>query len=68
MADKFHPGNKVRHKKSGGLYEVMATARLEATLEPVHVYRSLADGQVWVRPDTEMLDGRFELVNAPTGS
>jgi hypothetical protein len=51
----------VTHKKTGGLYEVMGPATLEASGEAVTVYRSMADGRVWVRPTAEMLDGRFEL-------
>lgn len=54
----------IRHIKSGGLYEVLGPALIEATLADVTVYRSLQeDGKVWVRPAAEMLDGRFELVS-----
>ena len=41
-----------RHYK-GGLYRKLYNATLEATLEPVVVYRSLKDDHVWVRPVVE---------------
>ncbi len=37
-----------RHYK-GGLYGVVAWATDEPTMTPVVVYRSVADGRVWVR-------------------
>lgn len=43
------PGQRFRHYK-GGLYEVVATATLEATHEPLVVYRADSDGTVWARP------------------
>lgn len=53
---------KWQHKKSGGIYEVICTALVEATLEPVIIYRKV-DGQgantVWTRPVNEFMDGRF---------
>lgn len=55
----------VRHVKSGGLYKVMGPAKIEATLEDVVVYMSLRDGTVWVRPYTEMIDGRFVQATRP---
>lgn len=37
----------------GNRYQVIAIAKLEATLEDVVVYRALyGDGQMWVRPAT----------------
>lgn len=49
-----------KHVRTGGLYEVLvADARIEATLEPVVVYKSMTDGVVWVRPVAEFMDGRF---------
>lgn len=33
----------------GGLYRLLHEAILEATEEPVVVYRSEADGRIWVR-------------------
>lgn len=59
-----------RHKKSGGLYTVIALARVEATLERVVVYQAVTDewemvegpDHVWTRPLAEFADGRFERV------
>lgn len=48
-----------KHVKSGGTYIVHLKGKLESTLEPVTVYQGL-DGQVWVRPDAEFDDGRFQ--------
>ena len=54
------PGQVYRHLKTGGLYRIIdPDALLEATREAVVVYRSLADGQTWVRSRTEFFDGRF---------
>jgi hypothetical protein len=58
---------KVRHKKRGTTYEVIDTGRLQVDgdldMEKVTIYRG-EDGQVWVRPDYEFNDGRFEAVPA----
>ena len=50
---------RMRHRKTGGIYTVMALALEEATLEPVVVYCG-ATGQVWTRPASEFFDGRYE--------
>lgn len=55
----FAAGDDVRHLKSGGCYRVLAYARLEATLEVCCVYQHSDSALVWVRPITEMHDGRF---------
>lgn len=47
-----------RHRK-GGLYRLIARARIEATLEPCAVYVSVTDDLAWVRPEAEFEDGRF---------
>ena len=49
-----------RHKKTGGLYQVVTQARVEATMIESIVYRSLNNGHCWVRPEAEFFDGRFE--------
>lgn len=50
-----------KHKKTGGYYTLVSrNAKIEATLEPVCVYRSLKDNTIWVRPESEFFDGRFE--------
>lgn len=54
-----------RHRK-GGLYRVVTTALIEATLELAVVYDS-SDGHVWVRPYKEFHDGRFTELAPATG-
>lgn len=69
------PG-KYRHFK-GGRYEVLFTATHSETLEQMVVYRSLAGGDVWVRPasmwnETVTRDGktfrRFTPIDETDGS
>lgn len=54
-----------RHVKKGGLYMVLHwDARIEASPhDEAVVYKSLRNGQVWVRPLTEFMDGRFKCVS-----
>jgi hypothetical protein len=62
-AGRLWGGMKVRHVKSGGKYNVVCVAKVEATLDPVVVYRSLKDHDaVWTRPLAEFCDGRFVAV------
>ena len=56
LPDTTHPTH--RHRK-GGLYRLIARARIEATLEPCAVYVSVTDDLAWVRPEAEFQDGRF---------
>ncbi|QDP61580.1 MAG: hypothetical protein Tp138OMZ00d2C19078261_41 [Prokaryotic dsDNA virus sp.] len=50
-----------RHKKTGGLYTVLADdLRIEATNQRGVLYQSLIDQKKWVRPYGEFYDGRFE--------
>ena len=58
---KFPIGSQLRHIKTGGYYRVTGLAKIEATLEMAYVYESLQTHDYWVRPQTEMEDGRFEL-------
>ncbi|WP_114652381.1 hypothetical protein [Polynucleobacter necessarius] len=60
----FKPGSKLRHIKTGGFYKVVLLANVEANLEPAYVYESLQSHDFWIRPKTEMEDGRFELIDA----
>jgi hypothetical protein len=60
----FKPGSKLRHIKTGGFYKVVLLANIEANLQPAYVYESLQSHDFWIRPQAEMEDGRFELVNA----
>lgn len=59
-----------RHVKSGREYIYISKARLERNLQPVVVYKSLnASGSspaqeiMWVRPEKEFFDGRFERID-----
>ncbi len=55
----FEPGEQVRHVKTGGLYKIICLAKIEATLEDAYVYQALRNMTFWIRPQAEMLDGRF---------
>lgn len=62
---RFPLGSSLRHKK-GGRYRVIGTpdtCRIEKTLEPAYAYIS-EEGAIWFRPQSEMEDGRFELLNS----
>jgi hypothetical protein len=61
-AGRFKPGAKLKHIKTGGFYKVVMLANVEATLEPAYVYESLQSHDFWIRPQLEMEDGRFELI------
>lgn len=68
MTPAFKVGQRVRHIKSGGVYRVVdlpSRCRLAANGEPAYSY-TLAepngDITLWVRPQAEMEDGRFEAV------
>lgn len=58
-------GSNVRyqHKKSGGVYIVLAEGRNEADLTEVVIYKNVHSGAVWVRPRSEFVDGRFQLMS-----
>lgn len=48
----------------GGMYEVLFTAKHSETLEEMVVYKSLTNGNIWVRPismwnDTIIKDGNY---------
>lgn len=57
---RIEVGSRWEHRK-GGRYTVVAVGVIEATLTPAVVYRS-GNGNVWVRPLAEFLDGRFVRV------
>ena len=67
---RFRVGDEVLHTKSGGVYRIVLTpARLcvERTREPAYIYELATKSPdvicyLWVRPKTEMEDGRFVLV------
>lgn len=56
------PNKLYRHKKTGGVYEVLHRATKEADMTDEIVYRAYPDhgGAVWTRPAAEFFDGRFE--------
>jgi hypothetical protein len=60
---KFPTGSKLKHLKTGGFYQIVGLAKIEATLEVAYVYESLQTNDYWVRPQIEMEDGRFALCN-----
>ena len=59
------PGSIWRHRK-GGTYRVHGVGREEATLAPVVVYVASGSPDLWTRPLTEFLDGRFEWAGSGT--
>lgn len=65
MTDEIKPRELWRHKKRGGIYEVIHRGRMQIDgnldHEKVIVYRA-EDGTIWVRPEYEFMDGRFERV------
>lgn len=63
-----------RHKKRGSIYIEIGRAKLQAAdtggmadNQPMVVYRG-EDGQLWVRPEDEFEDGRFERVDSSSAS
>lgn len=59
---------RVRHRKRGSTYTVMGRAKVQTgtpltDYSEVVVYRSEADGSLWVRPVAEFEDGRFEAAH-----
>ena len=58
-------GAYYRHKKTGGVYQVLMLATIEATMVPAVVYGSRSSAGIgrWVRPLDEFCDGRFEPVD-----
>ena len=63
----FKAGDRVRHKKSGGEYTIVADHANGLVIEdngaPAYTYVASPAHVVWVRPAVE-LEERFELVNA----
>ncbi len=56
---KFQAGDRLQHLKSGGFYQILCLAKIEASLEEAYVYEALINGSYWIRPQKEMEDGRF---------
>jgi hypothetical protein len=65
----FDKGDIVLHHKTGGLYIILGLAYLESEPEIAQVLYIKCDmrgyvapnAKVWVRPKTQMYDGRFSL-------
>lgn len=55
-------GTVWRHRKTGHVYTIIGTCRLEATNAPAYLYRRPEDGITWARDMDEFLDGRFERI------
>lgn len=51
------------HRRSRGIYEIVAFAAIESTLRPVVVYRNVNTGATFTRPEDEFFDGRFEPIS-----
>jgi hypothetical protein len=57
-----------RHKKRGTTYTEVGRANLQIATDPIEeddrvvIYRSDADGRLWVRGEAEFQDGRFEAL------
>ena len=67
-------GEKWKHVKSGGEYEIVGVGRLQVKEESLDmaecvVYKSLQAsgefevGSIWIRPMIDFLDGRFEKIS-----
>jgi hypothetical protein len=63
---------RVRHKKRGTTYEVLGEAEVQLSTfqtygikegDKLIVYRSEADGKLWLRLASEFTDGRFEVID-----
>ena len=64
----YKVGDKVRHIKTGGEYEIVCVPseemRLEHNNETFYAYKgAMALGPCWHRSKSEMEDGRFEPVD-----
>jgi hypothetical protein len=54
-----------RHKRTGGIYEVICTAtHLPSKLHDLVVYRSIETGEIWARSRDKFFDGRFEKIES----
>lgn len=64
----FQQFQAVRHLRGNRTYLIIGTParfRIEATQAPAYAYTASDTGEIWVRPQAEMEDGRFVPVHAP---
>ncbi len=64
---KFRHGERIRHTTTGAVYRIVdlpSRCRIAAPAEPAYSYCLARDPDItlWVRPQTEVEDGRFESV------
>lgn len=62
MSLVLQEGRRYRHLKRDSTYVLIALAYLESDMTPVVVYKSEDTDRVWVRPQSEFCDGRFESI------
>lgn len=59
----FNAGDTVRHLETGTIYKITEThCVIESTLTAAYAYKQDGMQVTWVRPKTEMEDGRFERI------
>lgn len=51
-----------KHYK-GGLYELITVGKLENSSEEHAVYKSVTDGQIWIRPISEFKEKFVQIPN-----
>lgn len=53
---------RVEHVGTGNIYRIQRVPDdrlLEHSVDPFYEYESIEDGQIWIRSQSEMEDGRF---------
>lgn len=67
----FKKGDIVRHIRTGNIYRIVMTpndrVRIELDGSPAYAYviHPFFDDMLWIRPATEMEDGRFSIADVP---
>lgn len=72
----FQVQQTVMHVKSRTVYKIIGTPKegyvIEGTQQPAYLYQSDCDPlfrcTIWIRPQSEMEDGRFHLATQPVPS